>query len=122
MLYKEYQPLRISAGWIIEINSFFEVDPTIENFNQGYFAETLLYITSERRKRTIELQWQPEDDPNGNFILKVINLEKEYNNNTKEYIFSGDWGDPHFVFKSKNRIEVVEKIEELMFLLDEYKS
>lgn len=120
MLYKEYQPLRMSSGWNISWNCFLEVDPSEENME--CFPENLLYMISENRMRSIELQWQPEDNPNGAYILKVINLEANYNSISKSIDLEGDWEAPYFEFKSKNRLKIVDKLEELMFTLDENKD
>ena len=120
MIYKEYQPLRVSGDWKFEWNCFFEVDPS-EN-TMSYFAENLLLLNSEHRKRSIELQWQPENNPEGNYILKVINLQEEFNKATNSIINVGDWGNPYLVFKSNNRLEIVAKLEELMFVLDAFKD
>jgi hypothetical protein len=119
-IYKEYQPLRISSDWKITLNCFFEIDPSTETMS--YFAENLLFLNSERRNRSIELQWKPEDDPTGEYVLKVINLYEEYSEVTKKVHQIGDFGKPHLSFRSKSRIEIVEKIEYLMFSLDEYKD
>ncbi|WP_439128682.1 hypothetical protein [Polaribacter sp.] len=120
MIYKEYQPLRVSGDWKFEWNCFFEVDPS-EN-TMSYFTENLLLLNSAHRKRSIELQWQPENNPNGNYILKVINLQEDFNKATNSIINVGDWGNPYLVFKSKKRLEIVSKLEELMFVLDAYKD
>jgi len=109
------QPLRVSAGWNVEWNIFYEVNPSKKNME--YFAENLLYITSNQKKRAIELQWKPEDNPDGEYVLKVINLEEEFNSSTNNFSLSGDWGNPHLIFRSKNRIEIVSKLENLMFFL-----
>lgn len=120
VIYKEYQPLRVSSDWKFEWNCFFEIDPT--ESNMSYFTEKLLYLISESRKRSIELLWKPEDDPKGEYVLRVINLQEEYNNSLKRVDLIGDWGNLHFVFKSRNRFEIVDKIEELMYFLEEYKD
>lgn len=120
MSFKQYQPLRVFSDWKIEINCFFEVDPSEETMS--FFAENLLYAVSEHRKRAIELQWQPEDNPKGNYVLKVINLEEEYNAKTNSFSLSGDWANPYLVFTSKKRLEIVDQLEELMFSLTSFKD
>lgn len=117
MSYKDYQPLRIFPDWTIEWNCFFK-DAVIEN--RAHLAGNLLYATSEKRKRSLELTWFPEDDPNGEFVLKVINLQEEYHKATNTILLSGDWSNPHLVYTSKNHAEIVAKIEELFFNLDDY--
>ncbi|MCG1035100.1 hypothetical protein [Polaribacter sargassicola] len=119
-IYKEYQPLRISSDWKIEWNCFFEIDPSEETMT--YFAENLLFLYSENRNRSIELQWQPEDDVNGEYVLKVINLQEEFNKVNNTFLMAGNWGNPHLIYKSKKRLEIVNKIEELCYFLEEFKD
>lgn len=117
--YKEYQPLRIWPDWKIEWNCFFENDGSE---NKENLTGNLLYIVSENRNRSIELTWAPEDNPNGEFILKVINLQEEYDESTKQVHISGDWSNPYLVFTSKNQSEIVDKIEQLLFHIEKYKD
>lgn len=75
MSYKDYQPIRIWPDWQIVWNCFFQ-DHVIQN-REG-LAGNLLYLISDHRNRVIELTYVPEDSPDGEFVLKVINLQEEY--------------------------------------------
>ena len=119
MSYKDYQPLRIFPDWQITWNCFFK-EEVIQN--RAHLAGNLLYAISEKRKRSIELTYAPEDDPNGQFILKVINLQEEYYEPKNKLHLVGDWGNPHLIFSSKKHSEIVDKIEELLFYLEDYKD
>lgn len=119
LLYEEYQPLRISTGWKLERNLFFAVDPSKDTM--GYFVRYLLFLSNEQRNQYIELEWFPEDDPNGEYRINVYHLINRYCEYTNQ-IKSTTKDEPHLVFKSKKRLEVVAKIEELMFLLDDFKD
>lgn len=74
----ELQPLRIQAGWRIEINNFTEYD--IEKDGEKYsfeLCEDLLQLSfNEEVNIIIDLGWYPSGDINGNYILQFI---KDYN-------------------------------------------
>jgi hypothetical protein len=107
------QPLRITAGWNIEWNLFYEIDVTEESIH--YFdSSSLLHISNHNILKAIDLDFRPEKDINGYFYLRVINLTAVENPKTKEIDYSGDWENLHFEFRSKNRIEIVEQIERLL--------
>ena len=119
LLYEEYQPLKITAGWKIERNLFFAVDPSEDTM--GYFVRNLLFLSNEHKNQYIELEWFPEDDPNGEYRVNVYHLIKRYCEYTNQIKIITQ-NDPHLIFKSKKRLEVVIKLEELMFLLEDYKD
>ncbi|WP_298779367.1 hypothetical protein [uncultured Polaribacter sp.] len=120
LIYQEYQPLRVSADWRITRNCFFEIDPNEDTMY--YFPQELLWMESERRNRSINLEWKPEDDPNGEYVLTVINTIEEFDETNNCINISGDWANPHLIFTSKKRLEIVAKLEELMFFLEEFKD
>ncbi|MEO9571436.1 MAG: hypothetical protein ABJH82_14625 [Polaribacter sp.] len=108
----ELQPLRIVSGWNVEWNLFYEVDPS-KNTMHYLDSSSLLHLKNKSNTKAINLEWRPENDVNGNYILRVINLIKTTNN--KGIInYEGDWENLHFEFKSKNRIEIVNEIERLL--------
>lgn len=118
LLYEEYQPLRISSDWRVERSLFFAVDPSEDTMS--YFTKYLLYLSNDSRNQYIQLGWFPEDDPNGEYVLEVFHIKRRYDNYHKEVLPEVDYTNPHLVFKSKKRLEVVAKIEHLMFFLDTY--
>ena len=66
------QPLRIPPGWLISWNTLYEVDPSEENVRLGYFGgSSLFYATDEHCRLWIDVEWRPEDDPTGEYRLKV---------------------------------------------------
>ena len=107
------QPLRITAGWKIEWNLFYEVDVTKE-FIHYFDSSSLLHLSNQNILKAIDLDFRPEKDVNGHFYLRVINLTAVENPKTKEIDYDGDWENLHFEFKSKNRLEIVEQIERLL--------
>ena len=56
----------------------------------------------------INLDFRPENDVNGHFYLRVINLKKEVNINTKNISYDGDWENLHYEFISKNSAKIVK--------------
>ena len=67
-----YQPLRMPAGWRVDWNKLFDLDPTVENVRAGYFGgSSLLAASNEHLRLQIDLEWRPEDDPSGEYLLWV---------------------------------------------------
>jgi hypothetical protein len=66
------QPLRVPAGWRVGWNTLFELDPTEDNIRRGYFGGSSLFSAIDEQSRLcIDLEWRPEDDPGGEYLLKV---------------------------------------------------
>jgi hypothetical protein len=58
------QPLRVPAGWRIDWNTLYEVDPSDEQINAGYFGGSSLLLASHVHRRFLtDVGWRPEDDP-----------------------------------------------------------
>lgn len=67
-----YQPLRIPPGWRIDWNTLFEVDATEKNVRGGFFGGSSLFsATHEQQRLCLDVEWRPEDDPSGEYHLKV---------------------------------------------------
>jgi len=107
------QPLRIGAGWNIEWNLFYEIDPS-ENTMHYLDSSSLLHLNNYHLMRAINLDFRPENDVNGYFYLRVIHLTAEENLKTKKIDYTGDWENLYFEFSSKNRLEIVKEIERLV--------
>ncbi len=106
------QPLRIVSGWNVEWNLFYEVDPS-EKTMHYLDSSSLLHLNNSNFTKAINLEWRPENDVNGHFILRVLNLTKEVNKKG-DINYVGDWENPHFELLSKNRLEIVNEIERLV--------
>ena len=115
----DLQPLRITSGWTIEWNTFMEKDPHPDDM-LDFSGSSLLHAFNQSSKRAINLEWRPEEDPDGEFILRVINLYEEYNSRTQKVDLNGIWEAPHLELRSKNRSNIVAEIERLMVQLDTY--
>ncbi|MCI2229460.1 hypothetical protein MC378_09805 [Polaribacter sp. MSW13] len=109
----ELQPLRITSGWNIEWNLFYEADPS-EKTMHYLDASSLLHLNNYSLMRAINLDFKPENDVNGYFNLRVINLTEVLNLKTKKITYDGDWENLYYEFTSKSRIEIVKEIERLV--------
>ena len=114
------QALRISASWHVEWNLFYEVDPSKETMIY-LDSSSLLHLTNYALMRAINLDFRPENDLNGHFYLRVINLTEVINKKGNK-IYEGDWENLYFEFKSKNRLEIVNEIERLLIEIPPFKS
>ena len=112
------QPLKIPAGWSVEWNLLTETDPTEETIHE--FSGSLLLINSPTRLKAIDVCWKPEGDVNGFYQLQVIPLLPNFVSKTNEMEYEGLWDSPEVEFKTKNRLELVDKINDLLFHLKPY--
>lgn len=66
------QPLRVPAGWRVTWNTLFELDPTADNVRRGYFGGSSLFsAVHDHLRLSLDVEWRPEDDPSGEYRLKV---------------------------------------------------
>lgn len=64
------QPLRIPGGWLVNWNALLELDP--EDAEGGGFGGSSLFMaTHESRRFQIDVEWRPEFDPEGRYLLRV---------------------------------------------------
>lgn len=117
----DLQPLRITAGWNVEWNLFYEVSPSKETMRY-LDSSSLLHISNYNLMRSINLDFRPDDDPNGFYFLRVINLTKKTNLKNKTVDYDGDWENLYFELKSKNRLEIVKEIERLFIQIPVFKG
>ena len=98
------QPLRIPIGWTVAYNEFTEIEPYSDIKVVGLpdedvwelFLQDLLQLKHKRHNVLIDLGWTPEADPNGSYDLTVLKNQ--------------DWDNPLFHYESKNKDDVVDKI------------
>lgn len=109
----DLQPLRITSSWHVEWNLFYEVDPSKETM-QYLDSSSLLHLNNYSLMRAINLDYRPENDVNGHFYLRVLNLKEVISSKSKEVSFDADWENLYFELKSKSRIEIVKQIERLV--------
>ena len=74
------QPLRVPAGWLVEHNALFELEPGQEVVVEGLpggdpwelWVQDLLQLHHPARDLRLDLGWVPEADPDGTFVLELI--------------------------------------------------
>lgn len=99
------QSLRIPPGWEVVINKFLEVDITQYSSDNNIWVDLtqdILHIRSTRKKSNIaiDLGWYPENISTGMFHLIVIK--------------DSNWEEPLEEINSRNKNEIVDKIEEFL--------
>lgn len=103
-LSERYPYLKIPEGCVIVYNNFFDVEPPFEDplsDKWGYFKEMLLQILyiKSRPQILLDLEWYPEFDPQGRFVIQVFREDFR--------------GEQLLKFESRSTKEVVEKIYEI---------
>ncbi|MDG1715656.1 hypothetical protein [Lacinutrix sp.] len=115
------QPLKIPSGWTVEWNLLTETDPTTETIHE-FTGSSLLLINSSTRLKAIDVSWRPEANLNGAYQLQVICMLPNFNKKTNTMEYSGLWETPELEFTTKNRLELVKKINQLLLTLKPYKD
>ena len=129
-------PLKISQGWEVLKNHFYDVDHETNKNSDGEldypFYEDVLVLRNRVWRITIDLSWLPDCSPEGRYKLILLKwqddkhisptpkntIKKKIDNNTLMYklhypVFE-DWDSPVKEFESRNRFEVQEKINEYL--------
>lgn len=110
------QPLRISHGWKVTYNTFYEVDP-VKGMEDYFDGSSLLMLIHHQLRKTIDVEWRPEMDLNGNYHIYVYNFIEDFNPKKLEYEAKPNWENPYLEYSSKLRLAIVSKLEELMLTL-----
>ncbi|WP_299002408.1 hypothetical protein [uncultured Tenacibaculum sp.] len=113
------QSLKIPSGWSVEWNLLTDTDPTEDTINE-FTGSSLLLINSHTRLKAIDVSWRPEGDINGAYQLQVICLLPKFNSKTNTIEYEGIWETPELEFTTKNRLELVDKLNHLLFYLKPY--
>lgn len=99
-----FQALRIPEGWTVSYNQFYELEATRENVEQvsSFLKEDMLQMRHEKLNRLLDLGFTPENNwEEGRFRL---------------VLFEGDFGGTLlYEMHSRDKKEIVEKINELLF-------
>ena len=115
-----FQSLQITTGWLVEYNEFRDIEPYSDIKVEGLpdedvwelFLQNLLFLKHEFYGISLDLGWTPEAEPEGSYKLTILK--------------NGDWDNPLLYFKSKNKDEIVEKINlwlrKVTFQLDKFET
>ena len=109
------QPLRIPPGWRVEWNTWFEIDPTVDNLRAGYFGGSSLFMaTHEARRLYLDLEWRPEDELAGEFALTVHYtpwLRTERGRRRKNLPIDPNTARLVYEFRTRDRLIAVREVE-----------
>lgn len=114
-------PLRIPSNWAVISNSFYEGEMIVENdniVNYLSYQEDVLFIEEcsyssegqtmiDKTGYKIDLGWYPDSNPNGFYKLTI--LIEGWNNVVAE-------------FNSKDKSQVIEKLEQALLIINENRS
>lgn len=96
-------PLRIPAGWLISFNQFTEANPDLfidDDYKYKWeFNEDIFQFENSYRKQILDLSWRPEFNPNGEYILVLVDAGTLY------------WDPPLREFRSRDINKIVEMTE-----------
>ncbi|WP_203292471.1 hypothetical protein [Luteirhabdus pelagi] len=115
------QPLRIEAGWRVKYNQFYEVDP-VAGFEDYFDGSSLLMLENASRLKLIDVDWKPEGDLNGHYVVKVLNFLENFDQHTYTFDINPDWENPFLTHTVKSRLSLVSKLESLMQTLPIYED
>lgn len=115
---EELQPLRIPAGWRIDINKLIEADPGRGNI--GHFGGTTMFSAiNEARRFWIDIEWRPEFDVDGEFRMTIeyapyVRNERGRRRNDVPLHFGADAERVHY-FATRSRAALVAELQAWMF-------
>lgn len=120
------QKLTIPAGWCIDLNKFYCINPdtslVLKNHPldfglfEAFFESSLFTAKHLYRKKLVDLSWIPMWDENGQYELEVYHLiEKTHKIKKRENPYT--LSESVFSFSSRNREEIVEVLEKVLFSL-----
>ena len=100
------QPLRLSTGWKVAWNTFYEVDPPAdrgESVDWLYLSEDLLLLANTSARVLIDVSWMPYG-PRGRFVLSAVN-----------WLGAGEmteqWDRPLMQYRSRSRERIVARLD-----------
>ncbi|MED7666588.1 hypothetical protein GXB78_05110 [Pseudomonas moraviensis subsp. stanleyae] len=102
------QPIRIPSGWTITINNLFEVELTAETCD-WFSSSVLIGGARQSTGHCFDTRVEPEGDPDGEFVIDMLTIEYDKRGepikNSEKFL-----GE----FRTKSKIEFIERIEEFM--------
>jgi hypothetical protein len=109
------QPLRVPGGWRVGWNTLHEVDPTAENVGRGFFGGSSLFAAvNEGLRLSLDLEWRPEGDPDGEYRLTVVYAPwLRTANGRRRKDVPLDFGASRVVheFRTRDRAELLRELE-----------
>jgi hypothetical protein len=112
------QPLRVCHTWEIIWNTLYEIDPTEEAIQVGFFEESSLFVAVRKWERLkMDVAWHPQVDTSGQFHMKLF-LAPEPPRNSKGKPDKNaplNFAEAKFVFEfqTHSRAEMVEEMNRI---------
>lgn len=102
------QKLRVPAGWEIDKNNFYDLEPKEELLVEGnannngwsLFEEELLYFKYEKQNLILDMGWFPNYEHDGKFILRLIKDK--------------DWQNRKIICETRSLSEITKAINDQM--------
>ncbi|NHB90318.1 hypothetical protein [Photorhabdus tasmaniensis] len=107
-IWKNIQPLRIPSRWVIDVNNFYDYEPTKENMD-WFYGSILISGHNSLDGLCFDSRYEPEGDPNGLFVLDffIIKTNKK-TGKTEEEKFLGSK-------QTRDKSKFINILEEFMF-------
>lgn len=102
------QPLRVPGGWSITVNTLFEVEPGPDTM-QWFSSALLLWGHCHASGHCFNSHFEPEDDPQGEFVLECYKVEHDRHGKAIKgsEVFLGEW-------RTRSKAQFIENVEQFM--------
>jgi hypothetical protein len=106
----EIQSLKVTTGWTVSWNTFYDVEPVLEYMD--YFCGDSLFLAKNGNMgHFVCVEWRPEEDVNGEFILQVMPFDQsKEETDTARF----EWDTVLFKSNTRDKSLVVEMLNALM--------
>jgi hypothetical protein len=101
------QALRIPTGWLVEWNTFFDVEPKFKSYDHisWHFGEDMLLVSNDRVGVAIDVGWYPAHRTNGSFGLVAVRIYEDGDRMSKS------WDVPLRKIRTRSKEKVVRTLE-----------
>lgn len=102
------QPLRVPGGWSITVNTLFEVEPGPDSM-QWFSSALLLWGHCRGTGYCFNSHFEPEDDPDGQFVLEMAKVAYDRHGNAVKdsVVFLA-------AFRTRSKAQFVARVEQFM--------
>jgi hypothetical protein len=104
------QSLKVATGWKVDWHTFYDFEP-VEEFINYFAGDSLFMATNLNAGLLVSLEWRPEADIKGEFVLRVIEVAKD---SEEEGGYDYRWEAPLFVKRTKDKSQTVNMLDTLM--------
>lgn len=82
-VWEKIQPIKVASGWTIDVNNFYAFEPTPENM-EWFYGSILISGHNDQMSLCFDSKYEPEGDPNGEYILDFYTMKNNKKNNKLE--------------------------------------